>query len=338
MKASRYFFSALLIICIINVSCNKNNKEIDYGVSISAPKMIGTSAEVFSEENINMLKKSNSLNFLLLNKSFSSLDSTYNFSFSPLGVFQSLYSIKDENYIELFNEKFDINDTNVVFNNILTIRKLISEIDSTIKIDNLLTTNNLKEILISQKLEFPLIYEGILKTRKLAFNINEQEKGLIEYFTIKGNFGVLNDKSYLAFDIAIGNGNYSLLLIEPKNGDIKQLSNNFSENDYKTIIENLVEQMIIISFPDISNISTYHLNLPNISSDSTYKTTFLSINSEIKIIKPTPAYLKMRKSNIDNKLQTSSKTEKYIFNKPFIYIIRGKNSNSILTSGIFISK
>ena len=338
MKASKNFFSALFIICFLNISCNRNNKETDYGVSISAPKMIGTSAEVFSEEHISTLKKSNSLNFLLLNNFSSNSDSSYNFSFSPLGVLHSIYNIKDENYIELFNEKFDISDTTVLFNNILTIKKLISEIDSTIKIGNSITTNVSKEISISQKLEFPLVYEGILKTRRLTFNVNEKEKNLIEYFTIKGNFGVCNDKSYLAFDIAIGNGNYSLLLIQPKDIDIKHFSSNLSENDYKTIIESLVEQMITVSFPDISNNSVYPLTLPNISSDSTYKPKYLSINSEIKIIKPTPAELKMRKSNIDNQIQTSSKTEKFIYNNPFIYIIRGKSSNSILAMGIFNNK
>lgn len=335
MKASKNFFSALFIICFLNISCNRNNKETDYGVSISAPKMIGTSAEVFSEEHISTLKKSNSLNFLLLNNFSSNSDSSYNFSFSPLGVLHSIYNIKDENYIELFNEKFDISDTTFLFNNILTIKKLISEIDSTIKIGNSITTNVSKEISISQKLEFPLVYEGILKTRRLTFNVNEKEKKLIEYFTIKGNFGVCNVKSYLAFDIEIGNGNYSLLLIQPKDTDIRHFSCNLSENDYKTIIENLVEQMITVSFPDISNNSIYSLSLPNISSDSNYKPKYLSINSEIKIKKPTPADLKMRKSNIDNQIQTSSKTEKYIYNNPFIYIIRGKSSNSILAMGIF---
>ena len=82
MKASKIYFSALFILSVLSVSCNKNNKEIDYGVSITAPKMIGTSAELFSEENISTLGKSNTLNFLILNNSFASSDSIYNLSFS----------------------------------------------------------------------------------------------------------------------------------------------------------------------------------------------------------------------------------------------------------------
>jgi len=338
MKASKLYFSALFILSILSVSCNKNSKEIDYGVSITAPKMIGTSAELFSEENISTLGKSNTLNFLILNNSFASSDSIYNLSFSSLGLMQSIYSINDESYIESFNQTFDITDTAVLFNNISTIRELVTEIDSTIKFDNQITLGKSKDIIISQKLQFPLIYEGILKSKKLAFNINQELKKTIEFFTIKGSFGVLSDKDYNAVDISIGNENYSLLLIEPTQMDIKKFVSKFSENDYKTIIDKLEKQIIRITFPNISDASTYLLNLPNLSLDSSLKLNCLSISSEIKIIKPTPAELKMRESSIENQLQESSKTEKQVFDKPFIYIIRGQNSNSILAIGVFINK
>ncbi len=338
MKASKIYFSALFILSVLSVSCNKNNKEIDYGVSITAPKMIGTSAELFSEENISTLGKSNTLNFLILNNSFASSDSIYNLSFSSLGLMQSIYSINDETYIESFNQTFDITDTTVLFSNISTIRELVTEIDSTIKFDNQITLGKSKDKIISQKLEFPLIYEGILKSKKLAFNINQEKKKIIEYFSIKGSFGVLIDKDYNAVDISIGNENYSLLLIEPTQKDIKTFVRKFSENDYKTIIEKLEKQIIRITFPNISDTSTHLLSLPNLSLDSSLKLNSLLISSEIKIIKPTPAELKMSESDIENQLKVSSKTEIHIFNKPFIYIIRGQNSNSILAIGVFISK
>lgn len=338
MKASKLYFSVLFIISVLNVSCNKNNKEIDYGVSISAPKMIGTSADLFSEENIITLGKSNTFNFLILNNSFSNSDTTYNLSFSPLGIMQSVYSINDESYIESFNQTFDIIDTVILFNNISTIRDLVSEIDSTIKFDNQIISEKSKGIMISQKLQFPLIYEGILKSKKLAFNISEQEKKTIEYFSIKGRFGVFIDKDYSAVDISIGNENYSLLLIEPTQTDIKNFTRKFSENDYKIIIDKLEKQVIRITFPNISDSSTYSLNLPNLYSSPSMMPSSLLINSEIKIIKPTPAELKMRESNIENQIQVSSKTENHIFDKPFIYIIRGQNSNSILAIGVFINR
>ncbi|MCK9163042.1 MAG: serpin family protein [Bacteroidales bacterium] len=338
MKASKIYFSALFIISVLNVSCNKNNKEIDYGVSITAPKMIGTSAELFSEDNITILRKSNSFNFLILNNSFSNSDSIYNLSFSPLGIMQSIYSINNESYIDVFNQRFDIIDTTLLFNNISVIRKLVTEIDSTIKIDNQIISEKTKETRISQKLQFPLIYDGILKSKRHRFNINEHEQKIIEYFTIKGSFGVCIDKAFNAVDISIGNANYSLLLIEPIQVDIKNFISNFSENDYKVIIDKLEKQIIKITFPNISDTSTYNLFLPNLSFDSSQKLNNLWISSEIKIIKPTPAELKMRESNIEKQLQASSKTENYIFNKPFIYIIRGQNSNSILAIGVFINR
>lgn len=336
MKASNIFFFALLFLCIITISCNKNNQEINYGVSISAPKMIGTPAEVFSEENINTLRIANSFNFLLLNQPLKNSDSSYNFSFSSLGILENIYKIDDEKYLNQLSDKFGIIDTALLFDNITTIKKLISTIDSTIKIDNSYSYKNSKTISISQKIEFPIFYEEILKSKKQAFYYLNGENKALEFFTFTRELGVYSDGSYNAIDISIGNENYSLLLIKPKDGNINKFVNNFTEKDYKTIIEGLNPQITTISFPNISNSSTFPLSLPNLSLDSIYKLTSIPVNSEIKIIKPNPAELKQRKTDIDNKLKTSTKAEKYLFNKPFLFIIRGKSSNSILSIGIFV--
>lgn len=338
MKASNIFYFALLFLCFVNISCNKNNQEINYGVSISAPKMTGTPAEVFSEENINTLRIANSFNFLLINQPFKNGDSTFNFSFSSLGILQNIYKIEDEKYLDQLSDKFNIIDTALLFDNITTIRKLISTIDSTIKIDNSFSSKNSKTILFSQKIEFPIFYEEILKSKKQAFyNINGENKAL-ELFTFTRELGVYSEGSYNAIDISIGNDNYSLLLIKPKDGNINKFVNNFTEKDYKTIIEGLNPQITTVSFPNISNSSTFSLSLPNLSTDTNYKLNSISVSSEIKVIKPNPAELKQRKTDIDNKLKTSTKAEKYIFNKPFLFIIRGKSSNSILTIGVFAGK
>jgi len=337
MKASNIFFFALLFLSVVIVSCNKNNQENDYGVSISAPKMIGTPAEVFSEDNINILKISNSFNFLLLNQPFAHLDSSYNFSFSPLGILYNVYRIEDENYLNQFSNKFDISDTATLFENISTIKKLISGIDSSIKIDFSSTLDKSKKMKISEKIEFPIFYEEALKVKKQPFFTSKEKKSL-DFFTIKRELGVYSDNNFNAVNMSIGNENYSLLLIIPKNGNINSFVNSFSEKDYKTIIEGLTPKIISLSFPNISNISNYSLLLPLISLDSAYKLSSLQISSEIKIIKPTPAELKQKKTDIDNKLKSSTKTEKYTFNRPFLFIIRGKNSNSILTTGVFVGK
>jgi tRNA-dihydrouridine synthase C len=44
------------------------------------------------------------------------------------------------------------------------------------------------------------------------------------------------------------------------------------------------------------------------------------------------------KTDIDTKLQANSKTEHHHINKPFLYILRGKSSNSILLLGIFTGR
>ncbi|MFA6200790.1 MAG: serpin family protein [Bacteroidales bacterium] len=338
MKASNIFFFALLFLSVVIVSCNKNNQGNDYGVSISAPKMVGTPAEIFSEDNINTLKISNSFNFLLLNQLLLKTDSSFNFSFSPLTMLHYIYSVDDDKYLNQLSEKFYIDDTSKLFENIITIKKLISSIDSTIKINDSSYCGKSKHTTISQKIEMPIFYEEILKAKKQIFYTSNEEKQSLEFFTIKGNLGVYSDNFYNAIDISIGNDNYSLLMIKPNNGNINQFVNDFTEKDYKTIIENLTPQITTISFPNISNSSTYSLLLPLLSFDSTYKLTPLTISSEIKIIKPTAAELKLRKTDIDNKLKKSTKAETYLFNKPFLFIIRGKSSNSILTTGVFVSK
>lgn len=338
MKASNIFYFALLFLCFVTVSCNKNNQEINYGVSISAPKMIGTPAEVFSEENINTLRIANSFNFLLINQPFKDSDSTFNFSFSSLGILQNIYKIEDEKYLDQLSDKFNIIDTALLFDNITTIKKLISTIDSTIKIENSYSSKNSKIISFSQKIEFPIFYEELLKSKKQAFYYINGENKALEFFTFTRELGVYSEGSYNAIDISIGNENYSLLLIKPKDGNINKFVNNFTEKDYKTIIEGLNPQITTISFPNISNSSTFSLSLPNLSLDTSYMLNSISVNSEIKVIKPNPSELKQRKTDIDNKLKTSTKAEKYIFNKPFLFIIRGKSSNSILTIGVFAGK
>lgn len=338
MKSSNILFFGLLFLSAVIVSCNKNNQENNYGVSISAPKMIGTAAEVFSEENIKILRMGNSFNFLLLNQPFANSDSSYNFSFSSLGILYNIYSIEDENYLNQLSDKFDISDTATLFENISTIKKLISSIDSTIKIDFSSISDKFKKIKIYEKIEFPIFYEEVLRSKRQTFFTSSNEKKSLEFFTIKRELGVYSDNNFNAVDMSIGNENYSLLLIVPKDGNINSFVKYFSEKDYKTIIEGLSPKIISLSFPNISNISDYSLLLPLISLDSTYKLSSLQINSEIKIVKPTPAELKQRKTDIDNKLKSSTKTEKYTFNRPFLFIIRGKNSNSILTTGVFVGK
>jgi hypothetical protein len=322
---------------LVGVGCNKNNKENSYGVSISAPKMVGSAAEVFSNEDINTLRFSNSLTFLLLNQSVKVDEKGImpSFSFSSLQLIHYIYSIEDTNYLKSFDTHFAIEDRKALFENITRIDSLIKGIDSSIKAYNSLTELSPKKIAFSQSFAIPLIYEGALNQEKLPFMIDDKEIP-IEYFTLTERLGLIDNKDVLGIDIPIGNGNYSLLIIQPKEISIKDFISNFSEKDYKDIVDNLSLQTLRVRFPNLSNSCDYALFLPNIPSEQSPNPTFIQINSEVKILKPTSAELQLMKKDLDSELKASTKTETYLFNKPFLYIIRGKNSNSILLIGGFI--
>ena len=111
MKRRIYILTILLLTALLPFSCNKSTKEQDFGVSISAPKLIGTPAEKFTPEEIQTLRISNSLSFLFLNQIYNSTDSLFPFSFSPLGVLSYIYNVSDTNYLNVFSQNFSISDS-----------------------------------------------------------------------------------------------------------------------------------------------------------------------------------------------------------------------------------
>ena len=339
MKRRTSILTILLLTALLQFSCNKSTKEQDFGVSISAPKLIGTPAEKFTPEELQTLRISNSLSFLFLNQIYNSTDSLFPFSFSTLGVLSYIYNVSDTNYIAALKQQFSIKDSSTLMQNITSTLSVVSEIDSTIKKSTTFSLNKTSQIpTLTQELQIPIPYEGMLKSKQLTFSPTDSTQRKMTFYQIAGTFGLSQNETALCLDVPLGNGNYSLLIIEPKDWDIKTFASNFTETKYMEIIESLTFQNLKVSLPELSLASSCALPLPSISGQTPQSVKSFLLTSILSLQKPTRASFAVDKTDIDTKLQANSKTEHHHIYKPFLYILRGKSSNSILLLGIFTGR
>ena len=339
MKRRISILTILLLTALLQFSCNKSTKEQDFGVSISAPKLIGTPAEKFTPEELQTLRISNSLSFLFLNQIYNSTYTLFPFSFSTLGVLSYIYNVSDTNYIAALKQQFSIKDSSTLMQNITSTLSVVSEIDSTIKETTTLSSDKTSPLpALTQELQIPIPYEGMLKSKQLTFSPTDSIQSKMTFYQIAGTFGLSQNETALCLDVPLGNGNYSLLIIEPKDWDIKTFASNFTETKYIEIIESLTFQNLKVSLPELSLASSFALPLPSISGQTPLAVKSFLLTSKLTLQKPTRASFAVDKTDIDTKLQANSKTEHHHINKPFLYILRGKSSNSILLLGIFTGR
>ncbi len=339
MKRRILYLTILLLTALLQFSCNKSTKEQDFGVSISAPKLIGTPAEKFTPEEIQTLRISNSLSFLFLNQIYNSSDSLFPFSFSTLGVLYNIYNVSDTNYLQALTKQFSISDSQALLQNITNTLSVISEIDSTIQESTTLQIDKRSQLPnLVQEFQIPFPYEGMLKPKQLSFSLTDTTQRKMTFYQISGEFGLSQNETALCLDIPLGNGNYSLLIIEPKDWDIKTFASNFNETKYIEIIESLTYQNLKLSLPELSFTSNFSLPIPSIAGQTPLAVKSFLLTSKLTLQKPTRASFAVDKTNIDTKLQSNSKTEQHQINKPFLYILRGKSSNSILLLGVFTGR
>lgn len=346
MKIHKSLFILLLCFALV-CSCNKKNQDNGYGVSISAPKLVGTPAEAFSADDINTLKMTNSFNFLLLNQA----DTLSSFSFSPISISKYIFELKDKNYSQSFCKKFSIQDVNMLFESINSIKDIIGSIDSTIEIESQEHFTQDSTLVISQKFNFPLMYKDALHTSHKMFKSpvlstekkndlrkkkkEKENQKQLEFFTLNNTFSSYDNEDISVCDIPIGNGNYSLMLIGVKKTDIFAFAKTFTEKDFKNIIDNLKDQNIQVSFPNLTQKTSSIFSLPQLTFDSAYKTPSIIIHSKVRILKPLEEEIKVLSSDEGDQNTIEQTLQSYLFNKPFMFLIRGKSSNSVILSGIF---
>lgn len=320
MKPIIFQFLIFLFISNLFIGCGKKSKNIEFGVSIKAPKLNNSDSLSLSIESLNVLRISNNMNFILKN-SLIQREDTSNFSFSSLGFIDKINSF-DKGFVDSFLLKYEIDNLEDFNSGIINIKDFISNMDSLIRLD-------------SQAIKFPIFDENILKPKQKTFTTIRNKNLKKEFFSLKKTLEVYNNQELTAIEIPIGNNNYSIIFIQPKNINIIQYVKKFNEEDYLVIINNLKNEIISFSFPNISHSYELKFPLPNLSQDSLFSNK-ISLNSSLNIIKPTRAEINSRISSIENNLSISTKTEIYNFNSPFLYIIRSKNSNGILYFGLFL--
>ncbi|MFV0500388.1 MAG: serpin family protein [Bacteroidales bacterium] len=335
MKSIIFQFLIALIISSIFIGCGKKSENLKYGVSIKAPKLNNSDSLSLSKESLNVLRISNNMNFILKNSLIQNIDDTLNYSFSSLGFIDNISSL-EKSFADNFLLKYEIDNYEDFNSEISNIKSFISNIDSLIKLESqVIESQNNKKTEIKQGIAFPIFDENILRPKQKKFTSIRNEILRKEFFSLKTSMDIWNTPELTAIEIPIGNNNYSLLFVQPKNIDIIEYAKKFSEEDYLLIINNLKKEIISFSFPDISHEYKYELKLPNLSNDSILSSK-ITLNSSIKIVKPTRAAIKSQALSIENNLPKTTRTEIYNFNSPFLYIIRSRNSNGILYFGLFL--
>lgn len=335
MKSIIFQFLIALIISSFFIGCGKKSENLEYGVSIKAPKLNNSDSLSLNKESLNVLRISNNMNFILKNSRFNNHKDTINFSFSSLGFINNINSL-EKSFSDNFLLKYEINNYEDFYSQTDKIKGFISNMDSLIILESLIIESQNKiNTEISQNISFPIYEENILKPKQKKFTSIRNEILRKEFFSLKTSMDIWNTPELTAIEIPIGNNNYSLLFVQPKNIDIIEYAKKFSEEDYLLIINNLKKEIISFSFPDISHEYKYELKLPNLSNDSILSSK-ITLNSSIKIVKPTRAAIKSQALSIENNLPKTTKTEIYNFNSPFLYIIRSRNSNGILYFGLFL--
>lgn len=341
----KIFYSLIIILSILIIASCSKKKDNLYGVSISANQMIGTPAEMFSLQHIKMFQASNDFTMKLLPTL--STDTTFsNFALSPFYllnnlIVDTLFSSYFTTYEKLYSlSSINNNDMPSTINSFLAI---VHKIDSTFDLKSEVSKQTKNKIFIKQEMEIPLLYDdNTSKNFDNIFTTYDNKKPRLDYMNISGNFPIYLSDDEQVSEIPIGNGNYILMLIQPTSCSIKDYINKFDEQKYFSLIQNTQERQVNLAFPLINvNTKDKEIYMPTLSnSDSTI--TFpkkLFVSTSISLRKATMAELS---TNVNNKTPNNSVLSKndskpIKYDSPFLFIIRGKNSNLIMLIGWYLS-
>ncbi len=332
----------IALICLLLAGCSKEKKNETYGVSISAPSIVGTAAEAFSKEQIEFFKMANGLSFAI-NREFAKSDTLgQNTAFSALLLIRDLCVEQTEfGYLYSLFRNCNLADTNLerVNSNLNSLQEVFRSIDSTLIFSSQSDSLDKGTVLRIQRFSLSLQYEEALNTYSEYFSDMEFKKTKRNFFKLFGNFNCLVQEAETVVDIPVGNGNYSLMLIMPNQKDVRSYAEEFTEGLYGKLSEGLEKRMIGLCFPTFENYSTKVLiPLPKQSSDtlSEVKTKQI-IQSEITIRQPNEAFLQTLNTSLEEKIiHHAENKEEISFNRPFLFILRGSSSKAIILQGQYL--
>ena len=319
MNKSKYiiFFS---FIVLFFVACKKDNNKL-YGISIETNKMINSPAEVFSLQQIKIFMASN--DFTLKGLPYLINDSS-NLAFSPLFLTYTLAQDSSfDDYLEQYEKQYNLSLLNKnkriqIFNSFLA---SVKDIDSSINIDSKIIENEDNRIRIQQSLDLNLNYDDI--------NVEEDKYSAKKYIIISDEFSVLDNSEQTMVDILVGNGNYVLTLIQPNNVSLKEYIKTFNEEKYALLINKMENRKNSVLFPMIDmDMQEKTMNDINLAKFKYPKEVVL--NCHFSIINQQQA-----NSSFEQTLLKSNTSKPISFNKDFLFILRGKNSNLIMFIGYY---
>lgn len=315
MLSKKIYISVLAsAICLLLFSC-KDKKDELYGISIDASRMVGTPAEVFSIQHVKMFQASNSFIMEFLPELNSD---SVDFAIAPFYALSSL--AMDTNLAAYFScyaayynlSQHNANETKQAFNSFLT---AIQSIDSSFNISNSLFVQANDTLNLTQSLTITLCYENNFKQEENKINIS-------------GEFLTLESHDETVCEIPFGNGNFVLDLLQPKAMSLKEYYNTFNEEHYATIFKQLENRKINVSFPKLDiAFESLPLNMPQIpKTDSTgIFNKLLMLTCSFKVENQT--------QNTASSILQSNDSEPIVFERPFLFLVRGKNSNLIFFIG-----
>ncbi len=327
MNKYKYVIIILLATFFFS-SCKKDENKL-YGISIETNKMINTPAEVFSLQQVKIFMASNDFTLKGLPYLTDKIaKKSENFSFSPLYLTYTIAqdSLFDE-YLKQYETKYNLsilerNRRIQIFNSFLS---SVKEIDSSINIQSKIIENNNNTIRIEQSLYLNLQYDNI--------NIEEDKYSSNKQITISDDFLVLETSEQTIVDILVGNGNYALTLIQPENTTLQDYISSFNEEKYASLIKQMENRKTSIKFPfieiDMKEKIINDINLSDKDSLFRYpKEVSLDCHFAFK-------ELTSKNTSFEQTLLKSNNSTSILFNKDFLFILRGKSSNLIMFIGYY---
>lgn len=331
----------IFIAIVLLFSCNKNKNNL-YSVSVSPYSMIGTPAEMFSLGQIRIFQANNNLICSLMENL--SLDSSVtNYTIAPMHLIYNILAdsistdwqkgfAKHYNLTELSNKQFQQSET--AFLNI------VKDIDSSINIESSIYDKNDSSINIVQHFEIKLIYQDVAPNNvDNIFTTINNKKPRLDFITINGNIRSLTTSEEQVVELPIGNGNYMLMLIRPKLKSIREYMLDFSEEKYFSFIKDLQERRNTVSFPLISIKGTLsNIPMPQYSRmDSViHFSPKLNLIHSFVLKKVAKTDINIQKvSTFTDGAFSFNNSDIIKYSSPFLFIIRGKNSNLIIFVGIY---
>ena len=342
MKKHIFPFCILLLCAtVLTESCNKKEDNL-FSISISPNTMIGTPAENFSLQQIKMFQISNDFVCKMIPEIING-GYTDNFFIAPVYFINNILSdTASMEWQKAFAEHYGMqllsyNQRAINEKNFL---RTVKEIDSSFNITSTPVFNADSVINITQNFCISFPYRNIIKDDIdnifTSYNNNKQRT---DFVTINDNIRAFIDVNVRITEFPVGNGNYMLMLIRPEDKSITEFAKEFTEKSFVNAVNKLQERRINVSFPVI-NVSSFlpntfmpeyteeenTINFPKQVNLSSFFTTSATDISQTEDINAT---------DLNYNMLQSTDTQPLKFNTPFMFIVRGKNSNLIMLIGIF---